>query len=137
MSNDGANDNNDSHKYREGSAKGYQAELTVNAERPNRGLDLNVAIAALRAGREPERTLGGIEDGLSAAAVGVVDELVEPHAGVWSHVQAGLVVKAQAGNASLVCADGLISMDAATNRERSGHAAVGGRRDAMVVPICC
>jgi hypothetical protein len=40
-------------------------------------------------------------------------------------------VKAQAGNASLVCADGLVSVDAATNRERSGHAAVGGRRDAM------
>src|SRR4029077_8659404 len=25
----------------------------------------------------------GIEDSLSAAAVGVIDELVEPHAGVW------------------------------------------------------
>ena len=68
---------------------------TANAERPNRGFDLNVAVAALRAGREPERTFGGIEDGLSAAAVWVIDELVEPHAGVWPNVQGGLVVKAR------------------------------------------
>jgi len=60
---------------------------------------MNVAVAALRAGREPERTLGGIEDSLSAAAVGVVDELVEPHAGVWPDVQAGLVMKPQADEA--------------------------------------
>ena len=104
---------------------------TANAERPIRGLDLKVAVAALRAGREPERTFGGIEDGLSAAAVGVIDELIEPHAGVWPDVQVGLVVKAQAGNAPLVGADGLVSMDAATNRERPGDAAVSGRRDAM------
>jgi hypothetical protein len=103
----------------------------ANAERPNRGFDLNVAVAALRAGREPERTFGGIEDGLSAAAVWVIDELVEPHAGVWPNVQGGLVVKAQASNAPLVGANGLVSMDAATNPKRPGDAAVSGRRDAM------
>ena len=67
----------------------------------------------------------------SAAAIGVIDKLVEPHAGFWPNVQVGLVVKAQACNASLVGADGLVSMDAATNRERPGDAAVSGRRDAM------
>ncbi len=107
---------------------------TANAERPVRGLDLIVVVSALRAGREPERPLRGIEDSLSAAAVGVIDELVEPHAGVRPDVQAGLIVKAQAGNASLVGADGLVSMDAATNRERSSHAAVRSGRDAMSRP---
>ena len=97
-------------QYKGRSVRGLKS--TANAERPNRGLDLNVAITALRASREPERTLGGIEDSLSAAAVGVVDELVEPHTGVWPDVQGGLIVKAQTGNACLVGANGLISMDA-------------------------
>jgi hypothetical protein len=42
-----------------------------------------------------------------------------------------LVVKAQASNAPLVGANGLVSMDAATNPKRPGDAAVSGRRDAM------
>ncbi len=68
---------------------------------------------------------------LAAAAVRVVDELVQLHAAVWADIQIGLVVEAKTSLARLVGADRFVCMHTSTRRERSTHAAVRSWRNAV------